>query len=86
MYTKIESKIDKAIYKHYCHHWSADYISPHIPTILAMSILTLFTNINEDFAVQVAGSIIGENLQIVDDNFITPQILGETSLITQDGS
>ncbi len=29
-YTDAEDKVDDAFYEYFSHHWSANYISPHI--------------------------------------------------------
>ncbi len=63
-FTPIEDKLDDVLYDYYCHHWSADYISPHVPTILAMSVVTMFTGHNDDLAVKVAGWLVGHEIEI----------------------
>ena len=63
-FTEKERKIDHALLDYYCHHWSADYISPHVPTTLAMSVVTFIMKFDEDYGIQVAGSIVGHEIEI----------------------
>ena len=63
-FNEVESKLDDALYECYCHHWSADYISPHVPTILAMSLVTFIMKFDEGYGIQVAGSIVGHEIEI----------------------
>jgi len=57
-YTAAKQKVDDAFYEYFSHHWSANYISPDIPTILAMSVVTLIP-INDETATTIVGAIKG---------------------------
>jgi hypothetical protein len=63
-FTPIEEKVDDALYKYFRHHWSSAYISPHIPTILALTVVTIIMDFDEEYGVQVAGNMIGEQIEI----------------------
>ena len=55
-YPAAKEKVDDAFYEYFSHHWSANYNSPHIPTILAMSVVTLIP-LNDEIATTIVGAI-----------------------------